>query len=180
MQKFEAVLRPEMKIQNTVVTADLKQKIDIGSFNEYKNLESNLELYRCGYVKDESMIGRVTVFGNGKLISVGTKSPELAIIELKKALKIMRKHKLAKSSKVIPQVRNIVARFDLKRNLPIETLARTLPKCMYEPEQFPGLIYRIQGSCVALLFASGKGVIVGAKSIEEINSAYFEVNSRTK
>ena len=49
---------------------------------------------------------------------------------------------------------------------------------MYEPEQFPGLIYRIQHSCVALLFASGKGVIVGAKSIEETNSAFFEIKTR--
>jgi len=180
MQKLESTLRPEIKIQNTVVTADLKQKIDIASFNEYKYLSSNLELYRCGYVKDESMVGRVTVFGNGKLISVGTKSPEQAKKELKKTLKILQKYKLAKSTKIISQVRNIVSRFDLKRRLPIETLARTLPKSMYEPEQFPGLIYRIQDSCVALLFASGKGVIVGAKSIEEINSAYFEVNSKTE
>ncbi len=50
---------------------------------------------------------------------------------------------------------------------------------MYEPEQFPGLIYRIQDSCVEILFASGKGVIAGAKSIEEINSAYYEVNIKT-
>lgn len=169
MQKLESVLHPEIKIQNTVTTADLKQKIDIGSFNEYKHLYSNLELYRCGYVKDQSMVGRVTVFGNGKLISVGTKSPEQAEKELKKAVKILRKYKLAKSSKITPKVRNIVSRFDLKRKLPIETLARTLPRSMYEPEQFPGLVYRIKDSCVALLFASGKVVIVGAKSIEEIN-----------
>jgi len=180
MQRLETVLRPEIKIQNTVVTADLKQKIDISSFNEYEHLSSNLELYRCGYVKDKIMVGRVTVFGNGKLISVGTKSPEQAEKELKKALKILKKYKLAKSTKITLQVRNIVARFDLKRKLPIESLARTLPKSMYEPEQFPGLIYRIQDSCVALLFASGKGVIVGAKSIEEINYAYFEVNSKTE
>ena len=180
MQKLESVLRPEIKIQNTVVTADLKQKIDIGSFNEYEHLSSNLELYTCGYVKDEFMVGRVTVFGNGKLISVGTKSPQQAEKELKKALKILQKYKLAKSTKIIPKVRNMVARFDIKRKLPIETLARTLPKSMYEPEQFPGLIYRIQGSCVALLFSSGKGVIAGARSVEEINSAYFEVNSKTE
>lgn len=180
MQKLESKLIPEIKIQNTVCTADLKQEIDIASFNEYEYLSSNLELYHCGYVKDTNMVGRVTVFRSGKLISVGTKSPEQAEKELRKASRILQKYYLSKSVKIKPQVRNIVSKFDLERKLSIETLARTLPKCMYEPEQFSGLIYRVQDSCVALLFASGKGIIAGAKSIEEINSAYFEVNSKTQ
>lgn len=180
MQRLESKLVLEIKIQNTVCTADLKQEIDIGSFNRYKHLSSNLDLYRCGYVKDDSMVGRVTVFRSGKLISVGTKSPEQAEKELSKASKILQSYKLAKPVRIIPQVRNIVGRFDLDRKLSIEKLARILPKSMYEPEQFPGLIYHIQDSCTALLFASGKGIIAGAKSIEELNSALFEIKSRIK
>lgn len=180
VQKIKSTLRKEIKIQNTVSTADLKQKIKIELFNKYKYLSSNLELYRCGYVKDNKMVGRVTVFANGKLISVGTKSPEEAEKELRLASKILQKYKLSKSVKIIPQVRNIVAGCELGKKLPIEKLARTLPKCMYEPEQFPGIIYRIHDSCVALLFSSGKGVIVGAKSVEEINSAFFEIIARIK
>jgi len=180
MQKLESKLTSEVKIQNTVTTADLKQEIDIASFNEYDHLSSNLNLYACGYVKDNSMIGRVTVFKSGKLISVGTKSPNDSKKELRIALKILKGYGLARSVKIVPQIRNIVGRYDLKRKLDIETLARTLPKSLYEPEQFAGLIYRIQDSCVALLFSSGKGVIVGAKSIEEVNSAFFDVNKRTQ
>lgn len=180
MQKLESKLIPEVKIQNTVTTADLKQEIDIGSFNEYKHLSSNLDLYACGYVKDDSMVGRVTIFRNGKMISVGTKSPEQSGKELRKASRILQKYNLSKSTKVILNVRNISARFDLRRKLDIENLARILPKSLYEPEQFPGLIYRIQNSCVALLFASGKCIIVGAKSIEEINSAFYEINTITQ
>ena len=179
MQRQVIKLRDEIKIQNTVSTADLKQEINLTDFNKYEHLSANLELYRCGYVKDNTMTGRVTVFRTGKLISVGTKSPEQAKKELKKACKLLQKYKLAKPVRITSQTRNIVSRFDLKKKLPIEKLARTLPKSMYEPEQFPGLIYRIQDSCVALLFASGKGVIAGAKSIEETNSAFFEVESRT-
>ena len=178
MQKLDTKLRSELKIQNTVSTADLKQKIDIARFNEYKHLSSNLDLYRCGYVKDDTMVGRVTIFRTGKMISVGTKSPKQADVELKKAVNILKNYKLAKNTRITSQTRNIVSRFDLKKSLPIEMLARTLPKSIYEPDQFPGLIYRIQGSCVALLFASGKGIIVGATSIEEINSAFFDVKSQ--
>ena len=178
MQRLAIKLRPEIKIQNTVCTADLKQEINIASFNKYKHLSSNLELYRCGYVKDDVMVGRVTVFRTGKLISVGTKSPNHAKTELKKACKILEKYNLASRIKITPQVRNIVSRFDMKKKMPIEKLARTLPKSMYEPEQFPGLIYRVQDSCVILLFASGKGVIAGAKTIEETNSAFFDISSK--
>ena len=180
MQVLESKLISDVKIQYTVTTADLKQIIDIASFNEYEHLSSNLDLYACGYVKDNSMEGRVTVFRSGKLISVGTKSVEQSKKELRKASKILQKHKLSKSAKIIPQVRNIVVRFDLKRKLDIEKLSRILPKSMYEPEMFPGLTYRIQDSCVALLFASGKGVIAGAKTIEDINSAMFEIKTRTQ
>lgn len=179
MRKMGRKKPPEIRIQNTVCTADLKQEIKIASFNRYRHLSSNIELYRCGYVKDDTMTGRVTIFKNGKMISVGTKSPTQAKKELGKACKILEKHKLSHPARIVPQVRNIVSKFDLKKTLPIERLARTLPRCIYEPDQFPGLIYRIQGSCVALIFASGKGVIVGAKSIKETNSAFFEVKSRT-
>lgn len=179
MQKLETKLRSEIKIQNTVSTADLKQEIDLSLFNKYEHLSSNLELYRCGYVKDQTMTGRVTVFRTGKMISVGTKSPKQASQELRKASKILQKYNISKHTKITPQTRNIVSRFDMNRKLAIVTLARTLPKSIYEPDQFPGLIYRIQDSCVALLFASGKGIIVGAKSIEEINAVFFDVQSRT-
>ena len=178
MKKSDIKLRSEIKIQNTVCTADLKQEVNLKSFNKYEHLSANLELYRCGYVKDDVMTGRVTVFRTGKLISVGTKSPEQARRELRKACRILQNYDLVKPVRITPQVRNIVSGFDMGKKLSIETLARTLPRCIYEPEQFPGLIYRIQDSCVALLFASGKGIIVGAKTIEETNSAFFDVASR--
>jgi len=176
MQVLEEKLRKEISIQNVVCTADLKQKVDIASFNEYAYLSSDLDLYRCGYVKDNAMVGRVTVFASGKLISVGTKSPEQAHAELLKAGNILKKYKLIKSFKIEPLVRNIVARFNIGKNIPLERLARTLPRSMYEPEQFPGLIFRIQDSLVSLIFASGKGVLVGAKSINELNQGFFEIN----
>ena len=179
---MNSIVKPvaDIKIQNTVSTAEIKDDIDIASFNKYEHLSSNLDLYRCGYVKDDTMIGRVTVFRTGKMISVGTKSPNNAKKELKKASKILRDYGLVSSSARNYKTRNIVSRFDLKTTLPIETLARILPKSLYEPEQFPGLIYSMQDSCTALLFASGKGIIAGTRSIEETNTAFFEIKSRVK
>ena len=175
MQVQDLKLRKELKIANVVCTADLKQQVDIASFNEYEHLHSNLDLYRCGYVKDDTMVGRVTVFGNGKLISVGTKSPQNARNELKKACQILKKYNLIKSFKVVPNVRNIVANCNFGKTIHIEKLAYTIPACIYEPEQFPGLIHSMQGSVTCLLFASGKVVIVGSKTIKELNTAYYEL-----
>ena len=171
----ENKLRKEIKVVNVVTTADLLQKINIASFNKYQFLHSNLDLYRCGYVKDNVMIGRVTVFASGKMISVGTKSPHRSFLELKKAVRIMKKYGLVTQKKIDPQVRNLVAKTDFRKSINIEKMARTIPKSMYEPEQFPGLIHRVQGSVVALIFVSGKIIIVGAKSYNELNSAHFEI-----
>ena len=107
---------------------------------------------------------------------MGTKSIESAFKELEIAAKILKKHKLIKSYKLKPKTQNIVTSVNLQRTINIEKFARSLPKVMYEPEQFPGLIMRFPGSTVALVFASGKIVLTGAKSYRELNSAYFELN----
>jgi transcription initiation factor TFIID TATA-box-binding protein len=168
-------LRPEIKIVNIVSTADLEQKVDIGSFNEYEHLHSDLDLYHCGYVKDDKMMGRVTIFASGKMISVGTKSPENSFKELRKSIKILKDHGLIQSKRIKPQVRNIVANTDFEQKLDIETLSKSMPKSMYEPEQFAALIHRIMTGGVALIFSSGKVVVVGCKTFEELNLAYYHL-----
>jgi transcription initiation factor TFIID TATA-box-binding protein len=60
---------------------------------------------------------------------------------------------------------NIVASSKIYGNIDIETLSYLLPNSQYEPEQFPGVIYKpYQTSLTALIFHSGKIVVVGAKS----------------
>jgi len=176
MQILDEKLREGVSIQNIVSTADLKQHGDIASCNNYHHRSTNLELYRCGYIKDNEMVGKVSVFASGKLISVGTKSPKQAEKELKKATKILVNYKFIKNCRIKVKVQNIVVRFNLGKKVHIETLARTMPQTIYEPEQFPGLIFSMQKSLVALIFSSGKGVMVGGKSIIEINQGMFELD----
>ena len=74
----------EIKIQNVITTADLKQKVDATKFKNYPWGTYDIEYYggRCGYVKDYSMSGRVTVFLSGKMISTGAKSTVKSIEQL--------------------------------------------------------------------------------------------------
>jgi len=179
MQRQKQVF-DEIKIVNVVSTADLKQSIDIASFNKYKHLTCNLDLYRCGYIKDDIMVGRVSVFANGKLISAGAKSIEQSYFELKKACKILKDYHLTNSYKIQPKIQNIVANVDFECKLDIEKLIGVLPRSIYEPEQFPGLIYRSEKNIVALIFSTGKIVLVGSKSYTDLNSAFFELKQRLK
>jgi len=70
------------------------------------------------------------------------------------------------------EIQNIVASASLGAELNLELAAYALPDVIYEPEQFPGLIYRMrEPKVVILLFTTGKLVITGAKKEEYIRTA---------
>ena len=72
--------------------------------------------------------------------------------------------------------KNIVASADLGVELNLDAIVFGLPNCEYEPEQFPGLIYRLKKpKVVLLLFGSGKIVCTGAKTREDVENAIVEV-----
>ncbi|KXA96588.1 hypothetical protein AKJ38_03025 [candidate division MSBL1 archaeon SCGC-AAA259I14] len=67
------------------------------------------------------------------------------------------------------KVQNMVAFVNFHRGFDLEEIARNFRSAEYEPEVFPGLVFRMEESSVAfLLFVEGEGVCVGAKSEEEI------------
>ena len=72
------------------------------------------------------------------------------------------------------EISNLVITTDYESPVDLNSLVLALPfeKTEYEPEQFPGLIYRIDDpSAVCLVFSSGKCVITGTKSPDEANEA---------
>ncbi len=78
-------------------------------------------------------------------------------------------------------VQNIVASADLDVELNLDAIVFGLPNCEYEPEQFPGLIYRLKKpKVVLLLFGSGKIVCTGAKTREDVENAIVEVRRALK
>ncbi|MCK5240478.1 MAG: TATA-box-binding protein, partial [Candidatus Thorarchaeota archaeon] len=83
------------------------------------------------------------------------------------------------TGKPIIIVQNIVASANLGAELNLELAAMTLENTLYEPEQFPGLIYRMKNpKVVILLFGSGKLVITGAKFEPQIDEAALKVMDR--
>ena len=109
------------------------------------------------------------------MISVGSKSVNDAKNKLQLAKFYLVTNKFIQDTTLLPVIRNIVATCSFGITFDLEKLAHFIPGCLYEPEKFPGLIYNIHDSVTCLLFASGKAVIVGSRSIEELNSAYFDL-----
>jgi transcription initiation factor TFIID TATA-box-binding protein len=103
------------------------------------------------------------------MVVTGAKSTSDLIRAVKKIIRILMKHNVQITSKPRIQIQNIVASANLGAEVLLEKVAFLLENTMYEPEQFPGLIYRMEEPHVVLLiFSSGKMVVTGAKSEEEV------------
>ena len=115
------------------------------------------------------------------MVCTGAKSEN----ESKKAvLKVVRE--LKKSGIIIPgkpeiKVVNMVASADLFGRIELEDCAYSIEKTMYEPEQFPGLIYRMdEPKVVILIFASGKIVCTGATKEEDVYKAVAKLHKQVE
>ena len=111
------------------------------------------------------------IFRSGKIVVTGAKSEELAETAAKHFSKILRKVFPSKHLQMEEfKVHNVVASCDFGFQISLESLGAEHNKfATYEPELFPGLIYRmILPKVCMLIFTSGKVVFTGAKSREDI------------
>jgi len=116
------------------------------------------------------------IFKSGKMVVTGAKSTEELIKAVKRIIKTLKKHGIDIVGKPKIQIQNIVASANLHVNVNLDKAAFVLENNMYEPEQFPGLIYRMDDPKVVLLiFSSGKMVITGAKREEEVYTAVKKI-----
>ena len=160
------------RIVNVVATASLNQVLDFCQLKRYKEIYHNSNIYggRLAYFGTQEMEGKISIFSSGKMISAGTKSEDQAFKELRIAMKFLVEKNIAKNVELDPKVHNLVLTADFEMNLNLENLSENL-RAIYEPEQFPGAILRIEEPFRApsiLIFASGKTVIAGLKSQTQI------------
>jgi len=177
MQVIKNKFPKNVKISNVVTTADLKQKVDIEKLNDFPWGIYDQVSYNgvCGYVKTVEMKGRVTIFTSGKMISIGSNTIKDSIDKLNQTKFYLLQENLIKDIILEPLVRNIVATITFDKVLNLEKLVKKIPNSIYEPETFAGLRYKIRDGLSTLIFSSGKVVIAGGKSLEEITFAYLEV-----
>ena len=115
------------------------------------------------------------LFSTGKMVCTGSKSADMANKAVKIVVQKLRKEKIKIKKEAVVTIQNIVSSINLGGKIHLEKTARTLPRSMYEPEQFPGVIHRmVDPKTVILLFASGKLVCTGAKTEQDV---YRSVNN---
>ncbi len=122
--------------------------------------------------KSEHPRASFLIFSSGKMNCVGARSLNDAKQAIRKLTGKLRKAHIKVKTEPKIKVQNIVASVDFGRKFDLEHIARSFENTEYEPEVFPGLVFRLdEPKAVLLLFVSGKGVCAGAKSLRDVKRA---------
>ncbi len=178
----DIVIRPTIRIENIVATVILDQTLDLNLIeSRVPNVTYQPDQFPGLILRLEKPKTTALIFKSGKMVVTGAKSTSQLIDAVKKIIKLLRKHGIKIVSKPRIQIQNIVASGDIDYYVNLEKAAYLLENSMYEPEQFPGLIYRMRNPRVVLLiFSSGKMVITGAKEEREVEEAVHKIAKKLK
>ncbi|KAL9126903.1 MAG: hypothetical protein Q9217_004117 [Psora testacea] len=161
-------------LQNIVATVNLDCRLDLKTIALHaRNAEYNPKRFAAVIMRIREPKTTALIFASGKMVVTGAKSEDDSRLASRKYARIIQK--LGFNAKFTDfKIQNIVGSCDIKFPIRLEGLAsRHHHFSSYEPELFPGLIYRmIQPKIVLLIFVSGKIVLTGAKVREEIYRAF--------
>ena len=118
------------------------------------------------------------LFRSGKVVCTGAKSVEQVKVAIDKVIKQLEKVGIHIKTEPKIEIQNIVASSDLGQSINLNAIAITLglERVEYEPEQFPGLVYRLDvPKVVLLLFGSGKLVCTGARKPQDVEDAVDKI-----
>jgi transcription initiation factor TFIID TATA-box-binding protein len=162
-----------ISIENVVASATLNQKVDLNAVVKgYPGVEYRPEQFPGLVFRLKRPKTATLIFNSGKMVCTGAKSEKESRGAIMKVVKELKRGGIIIISKPDLKVVNIVASASVGGMIDLEKAAYTLGKTMYEPEQFPGLIYRMDDpKVVILLFASGKLVCTGAKKEQDVYDA---------
>jgi len=169
-------------IENVVASSDIGQELALDQLAiDLDGAEYNPEdfpgvVYRLQEPKSATLI-----FRSGKVVCTGAKSVDDVHDALEIVFDDLRELDIDVDSKPPIEVQNIVSSASLDQSLNLNAIAigLGLEQIEYEPEQFPGLVYRLDDpDVVVLLFGSGKLVITGGTETDEAQQALMHVQDR--
>ena len=174
MPKTKAIIN----IQNVVAIATLNQKVDLNAVVKgYPEAEYRPDRFPGLVFRLKRPKTGTLIFGSGKMVCTGAKSGKESRSAIMNVVKELKKCGIIIHSKPSVEVVNIVASASLGGTVDLEKTVSTLRKTMYEPEQFPGLIYRMdEPKVVILVFASGSLVCTGAKKEQDVYDAVHKLH----
>ena len=174
MPKTEAIIN----IQNIVATGTMNQKVDLNAIVKgYPGAEYRPEQFPGLVFRLKRPKTATLIFSSGKMVCTGARSGKEARSAIMKVVKELKKGGVIILGKPDFKVVNIVASASLGGKVDLEKAVSTLGKAMYEPEQFPGLIYRMdEPKVVILIFATGNLVVTGAKVEQDVYDAVHKLH----
>ena len=167
---------PIIEIVNVVASATIDQKLDLNKIQEkFPDVEYHPDVFPGAVFRLRNPKTATLLFSTGKMVCTGSRSEEIAVKAVNTVVNKLRKEGIKIKKNAVVTVQNIVSSINLGGRVSIEKVARTLPRSMYEPEQFPGVIHRmLDPKVVILIFASGKLVCTGGKTEKDV---YRSVNN---
>jgi len=162
--------KPIISIENVVASATVDQKMDLNDITKkFPDVEYHPDQFPGLVFRLKSPKTATLIFTSGKMVCTGAKSEKMSKNAVKTVVEKLRNGNVKVKKNAVVTIQNIVASINLGGRIHLEQAARTLPRSMYEPEQFPGLIHRmIDPKTVILLFSSGKLVCTGAKKEPDV------------
>ena len=160
------------QIENIVASGSIADSIDLEMLSgKMKNYDLNKKRFPGAVLRLQNPKITVLVFSSGKVVITGIKSHDDFVRGLDNLLQKMKEAGVICHDTPEVAVTNMVCSYDIGKyiNLNKVVITLNLEKIEYEPEQFPGLVYRISDpKVVALLFSSGKIILTGAKTMEDV------------
>ena len=173
----------DYKIENVVATVvvEITEKIDLNQIaRKLPEVEYNPERFPGLVMRIEKPRATILIFSTGKMVVTGMRKAEEAPRVVEKVVKNIRKAGIKVANPEIT-IQNIVASGDLHTNIDLNMAAIVMEFAMYEPEVFPGLIYRMQDpKTVFLIFSTGRIVCTGAKNKEIVRDAVLKLNQQVR
>ena len=166
-----------IKVVNIVVSTALKHDIPLEKMAAtLSNTEYNPDQFPGLVIRIKEPKASALIFSSGKVVCTGARTMGDVKLAIKKIIKSLQKINIKITIEPEIKIQNIVASGSVGMDLNLNTLAMKLENTEYEPEQFPGLVYKLGGQegfkkATFLLFSNGKIVCTGTKSEKEVHAA---------
>lgn len=164
-----------LKIHNLVATTKIAKIFNLGLiYQNIKGTEYNPIIFPGLIFRLKELGTTLLLFESGRVVCTGAKDAEDIKRSIRTLINILEEVNIEVNKNPNITIQNIVATCDLGLRLNLTSVAVNLglENVEYEPELFPGLVYRIdEPKTVLLLFQSGKVICTGAKHIKDVDIA---------
>jgi transcription initiation factor TFIID TATA-box-binding protein len=172
-----AEAKADWKVENVVATVNLGfeqgEKIDLNAIaRKFVDSEYNPERFPGLVMRVTDPKATILIFSTGKMVITGLRDAAEAGVVVANVIKNMKGARVNIGTEPEITIQNLVASGDLHVAIDLNEAAIAMENAMYEPEVFPGLIYRMADpKAVFLVFSTGRIVCTGAKTKEMVGEA---------